>query len=433
MRIYPAEFSIAKIKDECRVHRKSTVLPLTEDRLEPVIIDLKLLNEKLKKMPIDEIRQRRNELNVFYAEVLHSADPDRGINFTALLMILAHYKIINDNKSLRLEEFLRRRRRLQYVEEDIQRAIVRNSLDMLYHKLKFRRFQAQKQAGRIQTVPELYLEDYEEYEPAMRKGPPALTISIPPLSPSSTAIASGISPDLGSPTTMLRQRGESIFDERSPTTSPNRPSFGALSPQLSPGNTTLQTPGNARTYRSISEVSAPTAGTLGLGPTPFDGPPSPLHENGTLTTYQGARLGDDLPHIAIHQGDTSDDNHTRSRASSYAAPQGMWEALEDTAWGASIRRSFSRRNVSGESQAPPSPAGTGLGLGAIGGAFGLSPVGGGTGRMVGGGTRRAQRPRRVSGGRESSGRTRSGTGSSVEGGVSGNGSKGRPHSWYDGA
>jgi hypothetical protein len=40
-------------------------------------------------------------MNTFYEEVLVSSDPDRGIGFTSLLMILAHHKVINDNKSLR--------------------------------------------------------------------------------------------------------------------------------------------------------------------------------------------------------------------------------------------------------------------------------------------------------------------------------------------
>ena len=40
-------------------------------------------------------------MNTFHEEVLVSSDPDRGIQFTSLLMILAHHKVINDNKSLR--------------------------------------------------------------------------------------------------------------------------------------------------------------------------------------------------------------------------------------------------------------------------------------------------------------------------------------------
>jgi len=59
------------------------------------------LNERLAKLPIKEIRKRRDRMNKFYEEVLVSSDPDRGIRFNDLLMILAHYKVINDNKSLK--------------------------------------------------------------------------------------------------------------------------------------------------------------------------------------------------------------------------------------------------------------------------------------------------------------------------------------------
>ena len=64
-------------------------------------VDLDRLNQRISKIPLKEIRQRRKRLNTFYEECLVSADPDRGISFTSILMILAHYKIINDNKSLR--------------------------------------------------------------------------------------------------------------------------------------------------------------------------------------------------------------------------------------------------------------------------------------------------------------------------------------------
>lgn len=64
-------------------------------------IDLVKLNQRLASLPVQEIRRRRQRMNTFYEEVLVSSDPDRGVQFTALLMILAHHKVINDNKSLR--------------------------------------------------------------------------------------------------------------------------------------------------------------------------------------------------------------------------------------------------------------------------------------------------------------------------------------------
>lgn len=64
-------------------------------------IDLAKLNQRLAQLPVGEIRRRRQRMNTFYEEVIVSSDPDRGIAFTSLLMILAHHKVINDNKSLR--------------------------------------------------------------------------------------------------------------------------------------------------------------------------------------------------------------------------------------------------------------------------------------------------------------------------------------------
>lgn len=64
-------------------------------------IDLDQLERILNRIPVNTVRARRQKLNVFYEEVLVSADPDFGISFTSCLMILAHYNVISDSKSLR--------------------------------------------------------------------------------------------------------------------------------------------------------------------------------------------------------------------------------------------------------------------------------------------------------------------------------------------
>lgn len=76
-------------------------LPVSQSDHQTAEIDLKKLNQRLDELPIADIRRRRQRMNVFYEEVLISSDPDKGIQFTSLLMILAHHKVINDNKSLR--------------------------------------------------------------------------------------------------------------------------------------------------------------------------------------------------------------------------------------------------------------------------------------------------------------------------------------------
>ena len=99
MRIYDGDFTVARLVEDCSKPRRQSVLGEGHD--EPPEIDLKKLNARLSELPVDAIRKRRRRMNAFYEEVLVSSDPDKGISFTTLLMILAHYNVINDNKSLR--------------------------------------------------------------------------------------------------------------------------------------------------------------------------------------------------------------------------------------------------------------------------------------------------------------------------------------------
>jgi voltage-dependent calcium channel len=100
MRIYDGDFTVGRILEDCSKSRRQSQLPIDSDRTRPDV-DLRKLNARLNELPIQDIQARRQRMNIFYEEVLVSSDPDRGINFTTLLMILAHYKVINESKSLR--------------------------------------------------------------------------------------------------------------------------------------------------------------------------------------------------------------------------------------------------------------------------------------------------------------------------------------------
>lgn len=176
MRIYDGDFTVNNILQDILPKAPSRSLTFAFDgsslhesshhgmkRPINTPIDLDALNTRMSEIPIDEIRRRRIRMNTFYEEVLVTADPDRGIEFTSLLMVLAHYKVINDNKSLRLEEFLRRRARLQRVEEAVRRNVVVGFFDTLYWSRRFRRELARKKreredlmsTGRLQGIPQL--------------------------------------------------------------------------------------------------------------------------------------------------------------------------------------------------------------------------------------------------------------------------------------
>lgn len=102
MRIYDPEDSVNNIMEDVRGDVKAarhmslaTTSNLNED------LDIDKLNHRLAQLDVAKIRERRRLFNIFYEEVLVSADPDKGITFTSVLMILAHYNIINDSKSLK--------------------------------------------------------------------------------------------------------------------------------------------------------------------------------------------------------------------------------------------------------------------------------------------------------------------------------------------
>jgi hypothetical protein len=105
MRIYDGDFTVGRLMEQCRIEpRRTSNLPVP-GREPKGEIDIAMLNRCLSELPVAEIRRRRRRMNTFYEEVLVSSDPDRGIQFSSLLMILAHHKVINDNKSLRYVGF----------------------------------------------------------------------------------------------------------------------------------------------------------------------------------------------------------------------------------------------------------------------------------------------------------------------------------------
>lgn len=104
MRIYEHEDSVSRILEDVRgtgqePRRHASVA--TASDLGGVNINK--LNERLAKIDVEKVKERRRLYNIFYEEVILSADADRGISFTTVLMVIAHYNIINDSKCLRYQ------------------------------------------------------------------------------------------------------------------------------------------------------------------------------------------------------------------------------------------------------------------------------------------------------------------------------------------
>jgi hypothetical protein len=319
MRIYDGDFSVRRLIEDCREPSRVSELPVSGHEPAPEI-DIRKLNARLAELPVTEIRRRRQRMNTFYEEVLVSSDPDKGIAFTSLLMILAHYKVINDNKSLRLEEFLRRRARLQRVDEAVRRNVVIGFFDTLYWSRRFRRAMEQKKSGRMTmvpqfTVPEIFVDDEDITTAERRQRSPGASPLFSPvdLSPMDNSEWRASGTDIRSPSPpmtdmTLRSRANSVqaTPQHSPTRSQSHMSPARHSPQMSP----FSPPGEGPEWQFASALSRP---------------PSPL-ETG---------LTEPAP------------SNNRSRQNSSVSAADVLEVLDNSAWGESIRRSFTMRRPSG--------------------------------------------------------------------------------------
>ncbi|KAI9814449.1 MAG: calcium channel protein [Pycnora praestabilis] len=293
MRIYNGEHTVRNILEDCTVsQRNSDVNSGVVDG-----VDLKKLAKRLSQIPVDEIRERRKRLNRFYEEVLVSADPDQGIAFNSVLMIIAHYNVISDNKSLRLEEYLRRRARLQRVEEAVRRNVVIGFFDTMYWSRQFRKALESQRSARMTgipqlDVPEIFVDDEDDIATAQRNSDPSST----------TPIAMG---DLwrhasGSDTSPIRSRLRSRGESR--PVSPTGSERYNVSPQLSPCRPSYQDGGS---YDADWQLSG-----------------------GTESAVSGGG---------------------RSRHGSSVSRQDVLDVLDNSAWGESIRRSFTMRRSGGRS------------------------------------------------------------------------------------
>ena len=174
MHIYDGEHGVKEIAEYCKVPTRGADPP------RGIIhgIDLARLNERLRTIDVAAIRRRRAKLELFVQDIMVDAVADTGIGFTSCLMILAHYNVISDGKSLRLEEYLRRRVRLQRVEQELRRRVVQGFFDTLYYVRRYRSRHHSRESAVMTTVPqfavpEIFIEDQDPDTPTSTNFPPS--------------------------------------------------------------------------------------------------------------------------------------------------------------------------------------------------------------------------------------------------------------------
>ncbi|KAL3427803.1 calcium channel subunit cch1 [Phlyctema vagabunda] len=283
MRIYDHEHSVRRILEDVQSQPSNGRIHSIASTSAATGVDIKALNERLAKIDARAVQRSRARYNLFYQEVMVSADPDRGIAFISVLMILAHYNIISDSKSLRLEEFLRRRARLQRVEEEVRRRVVVGFFDTMYWTRKFKKHIEMKKSGRMTTIPQLGPEVYIDEDSNTPKIPKQTNTMLSPM-------------DAENPRTAFFNYG---FD-------------GAASGRPRRG----------------------TDASMEIGPL------SPITP--TLSPHRATTSG-----FSLESGGESGGNSANtSRRGSAVSAENVLEVLDNSAWGESIRRSFTMRRPS---------------------------------------------------------------------------------------
>ncbi|KAK3053349.1 calcium channel protein [Extremus antarcticus] len=327
MRIYDGDFSVRSLIEDCKLApNRASALPLDGTSSGAYEIDLKKLNRRLEELPVAEIQRRRARMQEFYEEVLVSADPDKGIAFNALLMILAHYKVIDDSKALRLEEFLRRKARLVRVKQAVQRSTVVGFFDTVYWRLKFKKHIDSRHHARVTAVPnfgvpEIYVyedSDNEDVATARKFDVPSVAVTPVDYEPpdSGGALGIGRAPTSGSDASRLTQSG-SVIRNRSGSIQSSAPSSPSASdsPYLSARH--RPTPSSSSIQPDWHFAAAmESANPAGLTPPGSPGFPADSSPSG------------------------------RDRANSAVSQHEMIGMFHDSAWGQSMRRSVTQKRRS---------------------------------------------------------------------------------------
>ncbi|KAF8321114.1 hypothetical protein DL93DRAFT_1599778 [Clavulina sp. PMI_390] len=160
VRIYPREAEVRKILEKSREIDPDPHQP----RLSMYDVDVNRLQRVINSIDFSQARQRRALYNRLFQEALIIQEPGRGLSFTNMLLLLAHYKIIDDENALRVDEVLRRRSTKSYISDRVNVDRVRSMLRMIYHRRKFlawREEQARKRMAESSgiAVPEIIVDD----------------------------------------------------------------------------------------------------------------------------------------------------------------------------------------------------------------------------------------------------------------------------------
>lgn len=135
--MYDPEFSVPNllrgaVPDPERYSDKSRIADCGDRN-----VDLSKLRDEMSSVDFQKVRARRRQYVKLWTEARISEEPGRGISFTQMLLLLAHYKLIDDEDALRVDELLVRRAKLERVHDLVSLDRVRGLIRTLYWRRRF--------------------------------------------------------------------------------------------------------------------------------------------------------------------------------------------------------------------------------------------------------------------------------------------------------
>ncbi|GAA5884714.1 hypothetical protein JCM6882_005364 [Rhodosporidiobolus microsporus] len=192
VRIYREEWSVRSLQGAARrdptdQHNSPSFYHYLGDRdtLSLKRLDLPKLRSVLAAIDVEEVRQRREiYLHVYHEAKLEAEASYKGISFNKMLTLIAHYRLIDDDNALQMEELSARRQQQAQVVERVQIDRVHSFLLMTVLR---RRYLAQRQAAKRTEmgapVPAIHVVGEGSPSPspaASRFGTPIMSTPTPP-------------------------------------------------------------------------------------------------------------------------------------------------------------------------------------------------------------------------------------------------------------
>ncbi|PLW08520.1 hypothetical protein PCANC_24286 [Puccinia coronata f. sp. avenae] len=102
-------------------------------------LNVDVLNSRLAQVDWKKVEERKEVFNHLYQEALLTEKAGRGISFNRMMLLLAHYKLIEDEQAMQLQELLDRKARKQKIEELVKFEKIQGILKMVVERRRFRK------------------------------------------------------------------------------------------------------------------------------------------------------------------------------------------------------------------------------------------------------------------------------------------------------